>query len=876
MTFPSGYSAWAVKMLHELWPTRPDVAAAALSFHGEAAHPCPILIGDDLDALLDAHVRGPQAAKVRLRPAFAGAPGVVEGWPRLGFYTPDAQGATRWACLDIDDHGKPGDPSTPFELARAVVRQARRANVPLHLERSGSGRGWHVWLFLERPSSAENVRLWLGETAREAAAGQLRRDGAPLEARTLEIFPKQARHAAGGRGLGNMVWAPFWHGAASGGNLFYAPEDPATPIWPERFDTFAFPPATPPEAEPEGESAELAARLIQAALGRIPRLGGRNNAGFWLACQLRDHGLPLSEAQVAMRLFVLHCPAGERPYTPAEAQRSLNSAYAAPAREPLPPSVAAPAPRPAAKTRGERPAPARVQIDIHRRQKAELVAEAGAALGAANTLALARLAEGAKGTGALVLHAGRLMRLERPEHAPLHLTEMVEAQTLSQLVEMADWVKRREGAAEPAQPPRLVVQILHYDAGRVLASVLPSLARLVHAPFFTAHGELVSAPGLHAETGVWIEPEAALRRLRPPPAEPAAAACARARDVLLTELFGDFPFVDPAERAHALAALLAPFVRELIDGPTPLHVVEAAAPGSGKSLLVDCLSLVATGASAPNGALAASEEAVQKQVVAWLMSAPGMIVLDNLPETRLVDSPTLAAVLTAQVWKDRVLRESRVVSLPNRALWCATGNNPRFSNELLRRVVRIRLDPGLENPEERQGFRHADLRAWVRAHRGELVTACLTLIRAWLAAGRPNFSGRPLGSYESWSRVMGGILETAGVAGFLGNQEAKRRSADPEVALWRAFVAAWRERFARPVTASELVPLALEHEVLLPGPQDGERALSIKLGRRLSRLEGRVYSGFAIRVEQARKGRAFSLERRMSSNVPNVSALTPH
>ena len=52
----------------------------------------------------------------------------------------------------------------------------------------------------------------------------------------------------------------------------------------------------------------------------------------------------------------------------------------------------------------------------------------------------------------------------------------------------------------------------------------------------------------------------------------------------------------------------------------------------------------------------------------------------------------------------------------------ATGNNPEFSNEMARRLLRIRLDAHLERPRQRAEFRHPDLNTWVRANRARLTT----------------------------------------------------------------------------------------------------------------------------------------------------------
>ena len=51
--------------------------------------------------------------------------------------------------------------------------------------------------------------------------------------------------------------------------------------------------------------------------------------------------------------------------------------------------------------------------------------------------------------------------------------------------------------------------------------------------------------------------------------------------LLRDELLGEFPFVDEADVANALAMVLTPFLRLVIDGPTPLFLVDAPRPGTG-------------------------------------------------------------------------------------------------------------------------------------------------------------------------------------------------------------------------------------------------------------------------------------------------------
>lgn len=66
---------------------------------------------------------------------------------------------------------------------------------------------------------------------------------------------------------------------------------------------------------------------------------GRNNAGMWLACQLRDNGYSEIESGAVMGNYVAQVPATNakgqhEPYTVAEAHATLRSAYSQPARRP--------------------------------------------------------------------------------------------------------------------------------------------------------------------------------------------------------------------------------------------------------------------------------------------------------------------------------------------------------------------------------------------------------------------------------------------------------------------------------------------------------------------------------------------------------------
>ena len=82
--------------------------------------------------------------------------------------------------------------------------------------------------------------------------------------------------------------------------------------------------------------SERGQRWLERALCSVREDGaGRNDTGFWLACQLRDAGIEQAEAEGILAVYVEGVTdAGDHAYTREEALASLNQAYAVEAREP--------------------------------------------------------------------------------------------------------------------------------------------------------------------------------------------------------------------------------------------------------------------------------------------------------------------------------------------------------------------------------------------------------------------------------------------------------------------------------------------------------------------------------------------------------------
>ena len=289
------------------------------------------------------------------------------------------------------------------------------------------------------------------------------------------------------------------------------------------------------------------------------------------------------------------------------------------------------------------------------------------------------------------------------------------------LARLAIWRRiNRQGELVPAHPPMPLVKSLLAtpDPG------LPVLVGIVNTPVFGRNGKLLTAAGYHPDARLLYSPAPGFEV--PAIAQrPSAEQVEAARSLICDDLLGDFPFVSLAEHAHAVTLLLLGFLRSMIDGPTPLHLIEKPTPGTGATLMVDAIATILTGAGASVMTEGRDDEEWRKRVTAKLRQVPSIVLIDNLRQK--LDSAAVAAALTAPFWEDRILGASEMARLPIRCVWIATGNNPEFSNEMARRLVRIRLDAHVERPWQRAGFRHPDLMTWVRANRARLVAACLTL-----------------------------------------------------------------------------------------------------------------------------------------------------
>ena len=352
----------------------------------------------------------------------------------------------------------------------------------------------------------------------------------------------------------------------------------------------------------------------------------------------------------------------------------------------------------------------------------------------------------------------QLVRIQRKKDETPFIDTLTETTLKGILARAMNFVKTAvKGAAHCSPPDAMVKDILSLGDWP-----FPSLDGIIEFPVVRPDGTLLTTPGYDEMTHLYYAPVPSL--YVPSIAEhPTDEEVVNALGVI-DDAIGQFPYENTASYANAIALLLTPLIRQAIGGHVPLALIDATRPGTGKSLLAETVAMIATGRKATMMTAPYGDDEWRKLIFSTLGEGATIIIIDNI-KGRL-QSTSLDAALTSFTYGGRILGVSRNAAYPQRATWMATGNNMQIGGDLPRRCYWIRMDARTAKPWTRSGFNH-DLESWVPEHRGELIAALLTLIRAWYDAGQPPAQVPiTMGSFESWVKTIGGILERCFVEGF--------------------------------------------------------------------------------------------------------------
>lgn len=378
------------------------------------------------------------------------------------------------------------------------------------------------------------------------------------------------------------------------------------------------------------------------------------------------------------------------------------------------------------------------------------------------------------------------------------------------------------------------------------------LAGIARQPYLRPNGDVVATAGYDSESclfGVFD-----VRKFIIPKSPTKVDALAALKR--LTDLLSEFKFSDEYDRTAALSMMLTAAVRPSLPHAPMIHV-KAHVMGSGKSFLCKIATAIATPAPASPVSFPENEEECGKLLLSMLVKSPAVIEFDDLSGD-ILPFAKLKTVITDESVSGRILGQTKEITVSTRTLILSSGNNVGAIRDMSRRVLTINIDPMCETPATRT-FKRPHLLAEVKANRGQHVSDCLTIVRAWHLAGRPEADIPPIASFTAWSGLCRQSLVWLG----LPDPAAKmfeQMSDDPDAELLGRFMQAWQSIFgATPAMVRDVVSRSehlsgseLSHVVREIAEERGIINRE-RLGRWIRRHEGRFIDN--VRLVPEKNGR---------------------
>lgn len=323
---------------------------------------------------------------------------------------------------------------------------------------------------------------------------------------------------------------------------------------------------------------------------------------------------------------------------------------------------------------------------------------------------------------------------------------------------------------------------------------IPALRGIVESPYITEEGEIIARPGYNPQTELYLALQPDFKPISVPDFPDDKEVFAAKKK--LFDLFEEFTFEDESSRQNHIGSLITSAIRPIINGVVPLFVYDKPVMGAGASLLADIISRITTGrpASMTQAPDKNTSGEWNKLIIGLLREGRSLNIFDNVEGDFY--SASLASLLTTTTYKGRILGKNATEEYPNNATWIANGNNMQITHDLPRRCVWVRLATDTARPFERTDWKIPDIRRYSMENQSELLSAILTIARAWFVAKKPKPAKtmQIMGGYEEWRDIVGGIMQFIKCDQFLVNTAvnldiAEEQHEDIEIFLEEVFIA---------------------------------------------------------------------------------------
>jgi hypothetical protein len=377
-------------------------------------------------------------------------------------------------------------------------------------------------------------------------------------------------------------------------------------------------------------------------------------------------------------------------------------------------------------------------------------------------------------------------------------------------------------------------------------TALPEIKLVTRMPLLLERdGQLVvTQPGYNADCGVLVTGD--VRVLTVPLAEAAAA---------LEGLLHDFKFAEAADKARALASMVAPALRmaRMVKGDALIAAGEADASQTGKGYLFKTIRAPYGEATRlltqRTGGVGSFDESLSQE----LLEGSPFVTFDNL--RGVLNSTLLEMVITAgdDPVPVRVPHRAAVPIDASRTTFQLTSNGVQGTVDLSNRLLLIRLR---KQPKgyRFKSFAEGDLLAHIEARAAYYLGCVHAVVRHWHGAGKPELESDH--SFRHWVGALDWLTQSVWKTRPLleGHESALSRIADPGKSWLRklALLVIQAGKGGQELPIETLRELCRDHDELPPHmrPDADDLSANMAMGRVLRRCfaEGNELTLDGIRI----------------------------
>lgn len=335
-----------------------------------------------------------------------------------------------------------------------------------------------------------------------------------------------------------------------------------------------------------------------------------------------------------------------------------------------------------------------------------------------------------------------------------------------------------------------------------------------------ADGELLSIPGYHSGARFYYHGEEVIP--------------AKENLKYLNRFIDSFPFEGEVDKVNFLGLLVGLFDRLGFQGEFPMIAVKGDRQSLGKTMLMDCFSVIVEGKEATFLSLG-DENEIEKAVVSCLMSS-NVVILDNIKartNNSTISSPFLEKASTSKELTARLLGGNNNFVRPNTYILGLTLNGGVFSNDLLTRQVVL----SLHSAQEAKLIHDFDVLGFVKENRSRIISA-LAYLRLAKKKIVPN-SIEGIGSFKflRFAKHVNAILHANNIGGFLTNQDDLKSKSDPFLVALLDFLHSRLTNGSHFSLTPGQIASCLPEEVF--SEVAGRSNYAAEVGRRLSKYVGK-------------------------------------